>query len=343
MIVRLWLFLCTLSLSACGAANDPAHDYAKRLANVLDLEIDPREPPIILKFPSTRQLIQPTLQINLSVRDFLSLRGCELHQVLAKRNSQLGKVASASQRFISDLKTIQAGPACLEFLHSNSQSALAKELQEFLALKQAKLAGSAWYALLGGPEHAAFWSNQTTPAGYPKIIAHPQAHALSALSAIANSVSKQDLKLSLEKADTLENHLASLRFGDGGILLKELTNLRFRLEQANALIKQKLNTPLCLQARPTPAARNLQNVVNKFFVPNVQAQAVLLSRRHQQLMPTIHAIESTLSAASPKAYKEWQKERDQVFTQSLAATQEHVGLLQKLYAQCGLTAGNPVS
>lgn len=342
MIARFWLAVAALCLSACSPADDPVQDYLERLSNVLKLELEPIEPPAMLTFPSARQLVLPKPEIKLSVRDFLSLRGCKLHQVLAEGNSQLGKVAGASQRFIRDLETLQAGPACLEFLRLNEQTALAQKLQEFLASKQDELLASAWSAMLGAPEHAAFWSNQPTPANYPTVILHPQEPALSALSAIAESIKAQDSQLSAQKVLELESHLASLRFGDGGILLKELSNLAFRLAQANALIKIKLGAPLCFQGRPSPAARNLQNVVNSFFVPNVQAYAVLLKRRHQQLMTHIHAIESALSSASPKAYKDWQMQRDRVFTLSLEATLAHVTLLQKLYAQCGLTAGNAV-
>ena len=93
--------ILTLSLllfvSAC-AKPDPAQDYVDRLSKVLN--VDPPSPNTHkLKFPDQRSLEVSAPQNSISIKSFLGLRQCELHQVLAERNSQLGRVAKFSQRF----------------------------------------------------------------------------------------------------------------------------------------------------------------------------------------------------------------------------------------------------
>lgn len=326
----------------CTKKSDPAADYVNRLSNVLGVERALEKQSILLNYPAPRQLkiIEQVKQI--SIREFLSLRQCELHRVLARRNSQLGKVASASQTLLNDIDVLLSGPDCVDTLIKNNQLALATVLQNHLDAKLETIMRSTWSAILGGPENASFWSHRETPENYPRTIEQPQSAALLAIEKFLQSMLENDMSTAASQAKELEKNLAVLRFGDGGTLLKEISRLTMSLRTANQILQKGLDRPLCFNRRITPAARNLENVVNKFFIPKVQGSAVLLSQRFSQLMPAYTRIELLLDDASPDPYKVWQKQRDRLFTDGLAATKIHVSLLQEIYAQCGLTAGNRV-
>ena len=65
----------------------------------------------------------------LSIIDFLALSGCELQANIAKRNTTMGRSASASQQLIFDLEFIRLAPDCIEKLHADDEGAIADLLE----------------------------------------------------------------------------------------------------------------------------------------------------------------------------------------------------------------------
>lgn len=111
LVIKLFLIFSILLLSACSKSNDRASsDYLKRLKSVLDVELDDSHLYFELEFPQPRDLRQDSPNNTLSIREFLSLRQCELHTVIAHRNSLIGKVALPSQLLFNDLQILQNIP-----------------------------------------------------------------------------------------------------------------------------------------------------------------------------------------------------------------------------------------
>lgn len=337
------LLLSGLFLLACNNADkSAAQDYVVRLSNVLDRPAMPQSSPHSA-YPRPRDLAVVEPENTLSVREFLSFRQCELHAAVAEKNSLLGKFAESSQALFMDLTILALGPACVSQLHQDGQKLLADKLQSMLKQKQLHLTSSLWKAILGGPENAGFWSINPQPPDYPLRVHQDPRAAIDLLVRFVERVKRRDYVLTKEEETQIENSLARLNYGDGGTLAGHIDHLQNQLTIANTLVKDRLESPLCLARSPTPSARNLQNIVQKFFIPKVQKQAVHLNQRFQQLMPAYQALEAALQRAEPSRYKVWREARDQRLAEGLAATKTHVLLLQQLYIQCGLQPGARVT
>ncbi len=328
----------SLCLTACGTPTAPSTDYAQRLVNVLDVDIgDARAETQTAKFPSVKQLEIVEAEQSISIREFLGLRQCKLHLAIAERNSQIGRVASSSQRLMNDLAILASGPDCVEKIDNTE---LRRKLIDYLAVKEQAIAQRLWHALLGSEEYRQLWQNQTHQPTYPKVLAvNDTVKNLEALRSFSENVLNRNYPQALDAAEQLEQILGQLRYGDAGQLLSELSLIHQDLSFSNLVLEARVSRPLCANQRATPAAKNLQNVVNKFFIASVQARAVDLQRRHEQLMPAIIRLETLLVSHSTSPFRRWVKQRKTAFTESLNATKKHALIIQKIYQQCGLSAG----
>ena len=332
------LLLALLFLGGCSTEADVGSDYIKRLENILDVQATLAAQPLP-EFPSTRLLTVNEVKQVISVREFLSLRECKLHTVLAHRNSLIGKFSQPSQALFSDLDILATGPACLEKI---DDKALAKKLADFLSDKKTRIAGTLARAILGEAENRSFWSVSATSDNYPGRLQQETIPSIRALSSFAESILAGNYTFSAQEYRQIERHLGQLRFGDGGLLLSRYLMLGNNLEHGSALIKKRLERPLCLNSEPTQKAVYFQNVVNKLFIQQLQRQAVLYSQRKDHLLPSYLQLEALLIAYMPITYRQWAHSRDEIFARGELASKLHAQTIQTLFKQCGLTAGKPM-
>lgn len=323
-------------LIACSSQQGTLEDYLNRLENVLDVNSE-RTQTALLNFPTARDLILKPSSSNISIREFLSLRKCKLHTIIAHRNSLIGKVSKPSQLLFNDLDILADGPDCLTQIEDK---ALAKKLQLYLSEKQQNIGTVLWKAILGESENRSFWIADHGIKNYPYQLKQETLPSIKALSSFVDSVMLGHYTFSDENYQQIERHLGQLRFGDGGMLLFHYARLKDGLQLGNTLIEKRLARPLCLQNKPTDAARYFQNVVNEVFVKKLQKKAVLLNQREAQLIPDYLQLESQLLEHAPSAYQQWANARGQLINNGKAATKQHAQTIQKLYQQCGLTVGN---
>ncbi len=331
--------LLSILLSACDNGS-PSADYAQRLSNVLDVElnkVDDLNPR--LAFPDQKSLDLSEPQHSLSIREFLGLRNCRLHTVIAQRNSQLGKVSTSSQRLKSDLDILATGPDCVSKV---DDPALSAKLTEYLRSKRRQLPYRLWHALLTQSEYRQLWRATNHAPDYPqKLSSNTLIDDIVELANFTNRTLDGDFQISNAEFRNIELALGRLRFGDAGQLVTELTMLNHFLTHANSLVEQRLLRKLCVSQTPNTQARYLQNVVNKFFIQGVQTKAVSLQRRFEQIMPVIDRLERRLAPYATPSFNTWLGQRNQIMTDGLAATKRHAVKLQALYIQCGINTGTP--
>jgi hypothetical protein len=341
--MKLSLFLVStiaLMLSGCDfKPKDPARDYAQRLSNVLDVELEPLNANFP-QFPSTSLLAIEEAKATISIREFLGLRQCKLHVVIAERNSLIGKVSSSSQRLKNDLQILKHGPACVPKIDNPN---LSQKLQSYLAVKREQLPQRVWHAILGQDEYRQFWKQQPHNKEYP--IQLTSGSILEDLSLISQFVKDTIEHHKYDFADEqrfqqVEQGLGRLRHGDAGQLLSELMRLKTSLDIADRTVESRLQRPLCLQPSPTTSAKHMQNVVTLYFAEPVQGWAISLNQRYLHLMPLITNLEDKLLPHSTQEFQQWVKQRNQVIESGRLATLNHAKRLQSLYQQCGLQAGN---
>lgn len=323
-----------VGLSACSDA-PVTQVYLDRLSNVLKVELSESHADSVawgdLQLPAEQQrLITPASDLagTLSIREFMGLKQCRLHHVLAQRNSPMGRLAVASQQLINDVQIIRAIPACIKTIEG-SQPKLAKKLRATLQSKRDQLDEAVARALIAGPEYSAFWRLHKN--------ATPIQDSLAADSL--------DYFISLLQGQTvalgeLEQHLDRLRQGGAGQWLSQLMILASAMETANQLVEERLRNPLCLNNTPTTQATYFSNVVDKVYIAQVQSQAVVLERIATSLMPAISTIEEELLEQLSPSYHAWRLARNESISRGRQAAKNHTQRLAKLYKQCGLSVGN---
>ncbi len=332
-LLCLFAFLC-----GCTSERDIGDEYIARLENILDVQaVDTLI--IIPNFPSVRELKQSAPSNELSIREFLALRTCRLHTVIARRNSLIGKVAPPSQLLFNDLEILATGPRCVTKL---DDTALATKLDQFLKKKRASINGSLWRAILGEQENRGFWRTHTGSSDYPSTLTIETTSNLISLREFVRLALSGDSEFSNADFTAIEKHLGQLRYGDGGQLLAEYARLTHTLDRANQLISARLKRALCLNGKATDKARYFQNVVRKYFIDGLQRHAVVLNQRESQLMPHYRSLENLLVESSPIPYRDWLTQREELIENGRLASRKHAQMIQKLYQQCGLTVGKPV-
>ena len=183
---RLWIWLiATLALSSCaerevGAAK--LTNYVERLSNAADIDIGMvNGGQTILQrvdLPSDLDTESLAATGSLSLIDFLSLSGCELQANIAKRNTSMGRTASASQRLILDLEFLRLAPACVTLMEEKEENSVADTLRENIELRRANLPKRIFAATLAGPEWRKFWEQPMSLGSYPDSASGDSAQAL---------------------------------------------------------------------------------------------------------------------------------------------------------------------
>ncbi|MEO0368886.1 MAG: DUF3080 family protein [Pseudomonadota bacterium] len=320
---------------AAGCGQKSSSDiYLERLSNVLQLDHDYSEYSIVQppSLPTMRdRLVSAPVKSSISVREFLSLKECELHQVLAHRNSSFGKVAAGSQLFLNDLDIIRTAPACIAKVAAIKPD-LAEKLRTLLDSKRRDLAFTFAQALIAGKEYTQFWSLSHQLTDYPNNVPANIPSSLVQLAQWANDPSMVD-------AETFEVRLGEVRYGDGGLLLRHIAVFNSKLRQATQMIQSAAAKPLCYQANRPTKSTYFATVVNQFFINDLQRQAQVLLRRSADLLTPIMQIESTLHAHLSETYRQWIVLRDRNVANLKQELKQHVGAIQVIYKQCGIRVG----
>ena len=305
-------------------------DYTVRLGRALDtsgIEAPLIAPPRIndadlaaLSVPSS----------DLGMLDFLALSGCELQVNIGRRNSSLGRHASASQQLLLDVEFLALAPQCIASI-KDEQPDLAQTLEAAQRSKQQQLPTRLYNAILAGPEYRQFWSLPRELGNYPDQTAGDVVDSLERLLQISGDWLEGNYRLDYP----LELDLSVLRQGDGGDLLLAAAAQARELAVASGLLEQRLAArPLCPGGRKTEAAQITETVILKYFTQDVQGWLAQLNRRQQQLLTPIQALETMLDGVLPSNYRHWQGLRNQLLDGLSTRPKAHISSIKKALAGC---------
>ena len=329
-------WLCLLALIGCSDPDTgPAHldEYLKRLSAVTGVELASDAPYESARFDLPKeQATELPAASQIDLIDFLSLSGCELQINLGRRNTQLGRTASPSQRLLLDLEFMDLAPECITLLRKRGEDELASTLADISVEREALLANSIAHAVLMGPEWRSFWERPPTLANYPADTSSAIAQSLNRLADLTRGWLGGNRQASNREFELL---LSDLRAGDGGALLAAHSLVSRKLERANMLLARTQTTaPLCPYGAATDRSRAFERVVARFFVGTVQPWLVQLRQRTELLLGPATNLELPLSAALSPRYRAWVVERDQLLTHQTELTRAHIANIQATLAQC---------
>ena len=336
MTLRSGWVVCLLALTGCtDTETGPDHldEYLHRLATVTGVELVAGAPHDAHRLDLPRQQATASPVSNqIDLIDFLSLSGCALQVNLGRRNTQLGRTASPSQRLLLDLEFMDLAPECITLLRERGDDELASTLAEVSDERHTLLSESIAQAVLMGPEWRLFWERPATLGNYPVDTNSAIAGSLSRLSDLTRGWLSGNWQASNREFELL---LSDLRAGDGGALLAAHSLVSRELERANRLLASTLSTaPLCPFGTPTDRSRAIEQVVARFFVGAVQPWLVQLRQRGELLLAPVTSLEAPLSAALSPQYRAWVVERDHLLSNQTELIRAHIASIQATLAPC---------
>ena len=328
--------VCLLALTGCtDTETGPDHldEYLQRLATVTGVELVAGAPHDANRLDLPRQQATASPVSNqIDLIDFLSLSGCALQINLGRRNTQLGRTASPSQRLLLDLEFMDLAPECITLLRERGDDELASTLAKVSDERQTLLSESIAQAVLMGPEWRLFWERPATLGNYPVDTNSAIAGSLNRLSDLTRGWLSGNWQASNREFELL---LSDLRAGDGGALLAAHSLVSRELERANTLLaRARATAPLCPYGNPTDRSKAFEQVVARFFVSAVQPWLVRLRQRAELLLAPVTNLEAPLSAEWSPQYRAWVVERDHLLNHQAELIRAHIASIQATLAPC---------
>ena len=326
-----------LALSGCADGEVGAakfENYVGRLSTTADAEValDGHGREHRVDLPSN---LNPTAMVStgsLSLIDFLSLSGCPLQANIAKRNTSMGRTASASQHLILDLEFLRLAPDCVTLMEDKGEGNIADILRENIELRRSNLPARAFNAILAGSEWRRFWEQPMLLEAYPESSSGDSAQALWELSERVQRFLDQSWSMADENIEPL---LAKIRANSGGQLLAAAALQSHYLDYGNSVLREAHDKGIyCRSETTTEAGTITKTIVAKYFAGDVQRWSAQVSQRHYEIQSALLALEAHLQAMLPQPYLDWMTERDALLNRLYAAPREHVSVIQETVNAC---------
>ncbi len=346
--MRLLVLLCLL-LPLSGCNQDPVteqlHDYAYRVGNAIDQDIDLQLSDTLPSYPARRDRLLEVVDIREGMLDALDLRRCGLLTLIGERNSSLGKLAGFSQRLIYEIRFLPPLRACIESLES--QVALNEDEQELLErllsihrIKQQNLPRVLANAVFNTEEMEQQFALGATPASQEQLnrftLIDP---ALQRLAYLSELTRQHDWAVPKD-IDRLEDSYHQLYLTPfGAEWLKSLSYLTQTLNQTAESIEKRLaRRPLCFNRKPTPQARIIRNVFEQYYAAQLQPWMSAVHRSGQRWHDFWQEI-TLLLPMTPELegyFADTLLSNESLWAQYIQARDRHTRSWQRLLGQCGL-------
>ena len=341
-----FILLMSFFMAGCDPFAQPESmldEYNRRLARVLDVEVQLTPVPTAPEFPRMRERVREIEPINVSMLDFLGLYGCELQHVVGERNSTLGRVAHPVSRLDYERRFILAAEECAAVI---ARETLADRLREINALKRESLADAAWNAVWGSREIEKHFTRSRGPV--------PVRLDRNRLSESVENNKLLEHRLRGLLAGNLEQDLAALdavyqRWLNDALAgqgVRSAILVATRLEDATRLIEQRLGEkPLCIQGRANRQAEIMRNMFGSVYAAEVQPYLADVQRVRRELFPPLSELAALGGQRASDTFDRYisavfdeSSEHNywQAFDQAVAS---HTRAWQELLGQCGMRPG----
>ncbi|MEZ9287770.1 DUF3080 domain-containing protein [Vibrio lentus] len=324
LLVRSTLLCLTMVLTGCfdDSPQNYFDDYQTKIANVQDAD-EIQEDWELESLPRKRELFIEVPSLSIGLIDSYQLRQCGLFNLIAERNSVLGKVADEFRNYDYQVALLEGVGQCLsnkeldpeivELLREIEQQKLAQfplhrwNLIYASEAMQSQMRGSQWLRADIGEQ-----VRQTGDA---------LEHINLALNTPLVSGKTTAVQERLEKSSTLGDLYYSLSRASA-----ELDTITQQLTTFDANI-------ICGKQRDTTKFRYLNNVFEQQYIGKVQPYMAQLDGYYQQLAPQLAMYD-----AQPELHNYYFpiKDAHQAFRSS---TRRHVDYWQQLFKRCGRKVG----
>ena len=321
---RSLLILITVVLGGCfeEGPGDFFDDYQTKVARVQDAE-ELKQEWEFEGLPRKRELLLNVPSVSIGLIDSYQLRQCGLFNLIAERNSVLGKVADEFRNYDYQVALLEGVGKCLssdeldpeiiELLRGIEQQKLAQfPLHQWNLIyasdaMQSQMRGSQWLRQDIGQQ-----VRQTSDA-----LEHLN-HSINTPLVSGKTTEVQEV---LEKSSTLGDLYYSLARAS-----VELDTITEQLTTFDANI-------ICGKQRDTTKFRYLNNVFEQQYIGKVQPYMAQLDGYYQQLAPQLAMFD-----AQPELHSYYFPIQD-THQDFRASTRRHVEYWQQLFKRCGRKVG----
>ncbi|ELC3159408.1 DUF3080 domain-containing protein [Vibrio harveyi] len=333
-LVATVLLLTTTLLVGCNEWFNPEkavfEKYNQRLANVLDVSESQLEASPAVTIPDKRELFQELPRLSLGLLESYQLRQCGLFNLLAEKNSQLGKVQDAFYDFDYQTSLLRTLNGCLsDYPLSDEESAKLNGLYDqkwhhlTIHLDNMLLTSDAMRKQLTGSEWLPLDSKDQV------------AHVRDAFLALDEMYQTPYRTLSRLPDVTIVNYQEEIeKTRLVGRLYYTLIDATQWLEQTTQMLKANQNKIICGANRDTTQLRYLRNVFQSIYVAEVQPYMAFVDSTYQQLDGGINLVEQRMAAHGASYGIE--NAHEQFRLQTLG----HVQFWKSLFKRCGVQVGS---
>ena len=305
-------------------------DYQKRISNIIqvpynEISVQPS------RFPQKRDLVIPLKPISIDWQDFFSVNQCaDLQQLIAHRNSQLGKNMEAATRLLYEKKLLLQLTSCIKKLNTASN-----KVKTALETKQQQFKPTVW--------------NNTWASNYwQKILSNSMNHRAVDKQSINNLVTQvSQLRETLLKQDVIEKQHWFARFqtmeNSVGVIGSIVFEMEYHIKvigETSLMLSKELNA-ICPNNSKSKQFKYLNNVLNKFYLQSIQ-------KRQVELLEIYSSIEEEFSKwiqffpNEQMQFKEWfavsfkQDSNSNLNNRFRQSILEHVQVWQSIRDNCGI-------
>ncbi len=325
----LYTFVVMSVLAGCDNSNPSLESdfstYLTRIANVQQAERLSNPQMLSQTLPDKRNIELTITPRTLGLLDSYELRKCQLFQLIAQRNSSLGRVQDEFRGFDYEIQLLNGIEHCLQ-INSLSES-VSTQLKTIAELKGEDL-HKHWYNLL-----------------YTSVAMRAQ---LTSHSWLANNIELSELTQALKTFTTvhqrlvLEQSLPDTTITPYQEVLEKqriLGSLKFSLDNATRWLKTTTrqlqdndSAILCGPNQDRTRLHYLQNVFNRYYIQQIQPALTRIDSVYLQLEEFLIIFESNDNMKSHFTVQD----SHQQFRDALAL---HVHYWQQLFQRCSVSVG----
>lgn len=322
------ILICCFVLSACEQA--PAlnnfSDYLTRIANVQDVDSLPAPQETIQRLPEKRAINIAIEPLTIGLLDSYELRKCELFNLIAQRNSVLGKVQDHFRRFDYEVQLLHGLTRCIA--NRDISDRLRQQLTEIETTKQRDLPDH-WYNLLYSSDamRSQLSSHRWLDRGWN---VSEVTQAVQAMDEVHQAMAHSPVTLALPELTPFQEVLDKQPLlGD---LKYSLDNATLWLNTIQRQLASHDQQIVCGPNRNQTKLTYLRNVFQSSYVEKIQPYIAWLDSLYLQLEPYLSAFESQ----PDKPYHFAVARSHERFR---LATRQHMQYWQKLFRRCAVQVG----
>ena len=323
------LCLCLLVI-ACGTQRklpDTLEKYHQRLFKVMELEYAEIDINTNLNAPNKTDLRIDIADLNIKIREFYAIEGCNLKPLIAQRNTGLGKLQLPSNRLNYEWRLIDALRQCESLENDELTTKMREKVRSWRLLKEHSFSEN--------------WANMVTQSDESYLGLTQSPGFIDGNESDNFAAAKLDLQTLVNVKVDPNKHLPELE-----LTLKSISEHRLyaRLWRSQRLTTQYLNSisPAikswganfsCSGRKQKEQLKIIRNVFNLFFVQEFQQIASQVNNYHYQLSDAFTSLKNDRNL--PPQFSIWLNEQHvENFDRYQRAIREHVTIWQDLFKKC---------